>query len=269
MGSGRNYGPGAAADRRMRGWPALAALLLLPAAGCAAAVHASAFRCVPVVSQVSHFQSAGHRIRVDIYRPASPGPHPAAIVVHGSSGVHTRIPNTATRYARALAEQGFEAFVVHYFDATGTILASRAAETAHYLVWQRVLVDAVAWARRFDGVDPAEVGMLGHSLGAFLAVGAAAVDPGVHRIVLLGGGLEPFLLGKVQRLPPTLVCHGEQDEEVPLAEAEFLAGYLREHGCAVQLVTYPCQGHTFSEPAISDALTRAARFLSSPRQEIH
>jgi carboxymethylenebutenolidase len=241
--------------------PTLASIVLCWGSGCAPALHATAVAPAKLTSNVSHFESGGRRIRVDIYRPEVAGLRPAVIVVHGSSGVHSRIPNTGTRYAKALAEQGLIAFVVHYFDSTHTIRAGLSSEKKNYFTWLRVLSDATTWVGRYPGVDSTRVGMLGHSLGAFLAVGAGTYDQRISRVVLLGGALEPFLEGKLERMPPTLICHGDKDDEVPLKDAVALSDFLRARGWEVDLRVYPGEGHIFSTSAVSDVLTRAARFL--------
>jgi dienelactone hydrolase len=237
--------------------------------GCAPALHCFTPWSAPIRSEVTGFKSQGRWIRVDVYRPGFGGLHAAAIVAHGSSGVHDHIRNTATEYGRSLARHGVTAFVVHYFDATGTILAGRSAEEKNYFIWMRVLMDAERWVRSCPGVDPDRVGMLGHSLGAFLAVGAAASDPAFSRVVLFGGGLEPFLEDKISRMPPTLLCHGAQDKEVPLAEARFLLDFLATRQRDVRLVVYPGQGHTLTDGAACQAVTLAARFLSREPRLAH
>ena len=247
-------------------WPILAGLGLCWGAGCAPALHASAVAPVAVQVGNSFFTSDGHRIRMDVYQPKSGGRHPAVIVVHGSSGVHRIVSDTASRYARALAEQGLVAFVVHYFDATGTFMANLAEESEHYDAWAGVLRDAVTQVVQLPDVDGTEVGILGHSLGAFLSVGVAAFDSRISRVVLFGGGLEPFLPARIDRMPPTLVFHGDQDEEVPLADARSLVDFLRARRCDVVFHVLPGQGHIFSEPAVTEALTEAARFFTAARR---
>jgi dipeptidyl aminopeptidase/acylaminoacyl peptidase len=244
----------------------LAGAILLSGTSCAPALHATAMAPVSVQVRTSFFESDGHRIRVDVYQPARSGRRPAVVVIHGSSGVHKILPNTASRYARALAEQGLITFVVHYFDVTGTVIAGASSESDHYYTWAKVLRDAVSWVAARPDVDPDEVGILGHSLGAFLAVGVAAFEPRVSRVVLFGGGLEPFLTDSIQRMPPTLVVHGEKDKAVPLWEAMRLVAYLRARGCEVEIHVLPGEGHIFSESAVNEALTEATRFfVDAPR----
>jgi dipeptidyl aminopeptidase/acylaminoacyl peptidase len=217
---------------------------------------------LPVESEVSFVESDGHRIRVDVYTPDRAGRHPAAILLHGSGGIHMINPSLVNRYAEVLAEQGIICFVVHYFDGTGDFTASDSVETANYFHWVRELHDAVTWVQARADVRRNQIGLMGHSLGAWLAVGAAAADRRISRIVLLGAGLEPFLADSITRMPPTLMFHGDQDAVVPLSDAEHLAAFLRAHRFPVLYRVYPGEGHQFGDSAATDMLERAGRFLA-------
>jgi len=217
---------------------------------------------LPIESNVSFVESDGHRIRVDVYQPDRAGRHPAAILLHGSGGIHAINPSLVNRYAEVLAEQGIICFVVHYFDGTGDFTASDSVETANYFHWVHELHDAVTWVRARADVRPNQIGLMGHSLGAWLAVGAAAADARVARIVLLGAGLEPFLADSIRRMPPTLMFHGDRDDVVPLSDAEHLAAFLRAKRFQVQYRVYAGEGHEFGDSAATDMLERAARFLA-------
>ncbi len=217
---------------------------------------------LPIESNVSFVESDGHRIRVDVYSPDRAGRHPAAILLHGSGGIHLVNPSLVNRYAAVLAEQGIICFVVHYFDGTGDFTASDSVEAANYFHWVRELHDAVTWVRARPDVRPGQIGLFGHSLGAWLAVGAAAADPRVARIVLLGSGLEPFLADSIKRMPPTLMMHGDKDNVVPLSDANHLAEFLRARRFPVEFRIYPGEGHQFADSAATDMLERAVRFLA-------
>ncbi len=215
----------------------------------------------PVEKETSYFESEGRRIRVDVYKPRDSERHAAVILLHGSIRIHRFVLGPVPRYANTLAHEGLVALVVHYLDATGDYYAGAADEKAKYFLWAGVVKDAVTWARRRPDVISDRVGLLGHSLGAWLAVGAAAFDPRVDRIVLFGGGLEPFLTDKITRMPPTLMFHGDEDGVVPVAEATQLADFLRSHRWRVELQVYHGEGHHIGAAAATDALSRAARFL--------
>ena len=216
----------------------------------------------PVEQSGVSFQSQGHSVQVDAYLPKSRGRHPAAIVLHGSSGIHMVGGSGAQRYAEALARRGIAAYVVHYFDGTGTFTASDATEAREYWRWVRVVRDAVGWLRARPEVRPSRVGLLGVSLGAYLAVGAAAGDPRVNRVVLVSGGLEPGIADSVRRFPPVLLLHGTADVVVPVASEDTLSRLLARHRVMMVEHRYPGEGHDLGDKAAVDAVDRSARFLA-------
>jgi carboxymethylenebutenolidase len=245
----------------------VAAVLSLAMTAAMSACHVPSLRSptaprLPTQTVKSFVESDGHRINVDVYEPDRAGRHPAVILLHGSGGIHLINPSLVNRYAAVLAEQGIICFVVHYFDGTGNFTADDSVESANYFHWVRELHDAVTWIRARPDVRQNQIAMMGHSLGAWLAVGAAAADPRVSRIVLLGSGLEPFLVDSLKRMPPVLMFHGDKDDVVLQAEADHLAEFLRAKKFVVQYKVYPGEGHQFGDSAATDMLERAVRFIA-------
>jgi len=243
----------------------LRAVALLAVTGCAGrlpllgAVH-------PVEERTDWFESLGRDVRVDVYVPEGRGKrHPAAIVLHGSGGIHFVGGERVQAYAEALARRGIATYVLHFFDATGTFTASIATEAREYWRWVRVVHDAVDWVRARPEVRPSHVGLFGVSLGAYLAVGAAATSPHVSRVVLLSGGLEPGVADSVRHFPPVLLLHGDEDDVVTPAEEDALVALLSRHRALLVTHRYPGEGHDFGDDAAVDAVERAARFLAEGR----
>jgi dienelactone hydrolase len=229
---------------------------------CAGRIHMPGY-VQPVEESSLSFESLGHTVQVDAYVPEGKGQrHPAAIVLHGSSGIHMVGSSGAQRYAEALANRGIAAYVVHYFDGTGTFSADDATEAREYWRWVRVIRDAVGWLRARPEVRPSRVGIVGVSLGAYVAVGAAASDPRVSRVVLMSGGLEPGIADSVQRFPPVLLLHGSADNVVPVAAEDTLTRLLTQHRVPFTVHRYPGEGHEFGDLAAVDAVDRSARFLA-------
>ncbi len=242
--------------------PVLAFGLALGPAACAGRLHLPGY-VHPVEESSASFNSLGRTVRVDAYVPEGKGQrHPAAIVLHGSGGLHLLVGDDVQRYAEALASRGVAAYVVHYFDATGTFAAGLATEAREYWHWVRVVRDAVAWVRERPEVRASHVGLFGLSLGSYVAVGAAATEPHVSRMVLLGAGLEPGVADSARHLPPTLLLHGTKDDVVTLAEEDTLSQLLRKRRAIVVLHHYAGEGHDFGTDAAVDAVERSARFLS-------
>ena len=60
---------------------------------------------------------------------------------------------------------------------------------------------------------------------------------------------------------PTLILHGLADIRVPVAQSKGMYRALRHHGCPVEMVLYPREGHFIAEPAHRlDILTRIRSF---------
>jgi dienelactone hydrolase len=157
---------------------------------------------------------------------------------------------------------------------------------------------AVAWLRTRPEIDPARIGLVGHSEGATIAPMVASTDSGIAAVVLLAGTASPGreIVGFQQRYivdsmahlmgqrreaalaqyarntdsvaavtpwwkffleydgratagrvrAPVLVLHGQQDYQVPVAEAETLAAAVRAGGDRdVTVKVFPGLNHLF------------------------
>ena len=60
---------------------------------------------------------------------------------------------------------------------------------------------------------------------------------------------------------PTMLVHGENDNDVPIAESEQFYVALRDVGVEAVLVRYPREGHGLAEPKhIVDLMERSVRW---------
>lgn len=237
----------------------VAAVLVVPAA-CAHPV-------VPwtpdsrVLHEDTAYTSGGRRIAVERVAPMGRGRYPAVLVLHPSDGVDGSGGDYVRRYADELAVNGYVAFVVHYFDCTGTRRSDDALEDRDYPLWTGALVDGVSFAERDASVEPGRVGAFGFSLGGYMALSLGAADPRVAGLVVLSGGFFDSLAPRVRRLPPTLLLHGSRDDVVPLAAAERVDSTLARLGVPHQLVVYPDQKHGLTPDLDPNAEARAVRFF--------
>src|SRR5688572_26606067 len=206
------------------------------------------------------FLSGGKSIGVEVFRPDSTGRAPALVVLHGASG-----PLLGNHYIRQLgagfAAEGYATFLIRYFDRTGTGYAGDATIRRHYATWSDTIDDAVGFVIADRQVDRERVGVLGYSLGGYLAVTQGARDPRVSAVIEIAGGLDELSRRRAKRMPPTLILHGERDTRVPVSEARELAEWLREQKTAHEMHLYPDEGHLLSVPAALDALARGHAFL--------
>ena len=125
---------------------------------------------------------------------------------------------------------------------------------------------SVCWFARRLSYGSQRVATVGYSLGGFLAVAHAARDQRIRANVVISGGIDPFTLRRVKRLPPTLVIHGEDDERVPLQKAVQLCEVLEDLHAPMQRRFLRGEGHVLSAEATAGALTSAFEFLSEHLQ---
>jgi carboxymethylenebutenolidase len=258
-----------AADDRLKaglqrpGYIALAALALVTAPVAARAEGESGESNPTAIK----FSSGGKDIAVDRFAPREPGQYPALVVLHAVDGLDGACAGFYRDAARGYAARGYVILLVHYFDRTGNTAADlrgyrdlfaryfrqkehRPADVQKMkgllLDWTATARDAVAHARRLPGVAPDRVGLVGFSLGAAVALNAAA-DPDVKAAALVEffGALPAELRAGVAKLPPTLIFHGDQDRVVPVEEAWLLAGMLLARDLQPEVKVFPGVGHMF------------------------
>lgn len=205
------------------------------------------------------FQNGGKDIRLDCFLPDANGPRfPAVIGLHGSGGGHASMADPAS----LLAGQGFAVYVLHYFDRTGTTeIDGLQTIFRHFPVWMETLWDAVSFVARQPRVDAERIGLLGFSLGAYLALSAAAIDSRIQAVVEFFGGMPKEMKLFTRRLCPVLILHGEVDKTVPVEEAYHLQQILEKKQIAYEMQIYPGVGHGFSGEIWRDAGLRTLAFL--------
>jgi len=206
------------------------------------------------------FESGNKPIRLDCFLPSTNGQRlPAVIGLHGSGGGHASM----TEPASLLAGQGFAVYVLHYFDRTGAAgIDGLPAIFRHYPAWMKTLWDAVSFVAAQPQVDPERIGLLGFSLGAYLALSAAGIDSRVKTVVEFFGGMPKEMKLFMRRLCPVLILHGEQDKTVPVAEAYHLQQLLEKKQIPYEMQIYPGVGHGFSGEIWRDAGLRTLAFLN-------
>jgi len=187
------------------------------------------------------FQSGGKAIRVEAFYPTTPGRHPAVLVLYGGLGMTLR-PAGYRYYAADLANHGYAAFLVHYFDRTGE---ERLGEIDHSEVWRSTIRDAIGFAAEDPKVDPKRIGAVGFSLSSALVLADAAQDPRLKAISEYYGRLGDDFPKHVTRMPPVLILQGDADEGVPVSEAYKLQSFLQRVHAPCEMKIYPGVGHLF------------------------
>lgn len=206
-----------------------------------------------------------------LYRPPGPGPHPAAVFLHGIPGSEK---NNDSVYA--LREAGWQTLILHFRGAWGS--------GGRYDMRAQVddALAALDWLLRPGNpypVDPARLSLVGYSLGSRAAL-MAARDERVARVISIAGfaTFHPDDVGRdfldesatvlngvsgedlvrqwvslgegeqpvdaVAKLTcPLLVVHGDADEVVPVRNAHQL---MQNAGPDAELALIPSADHLFS-----------------------
>jgi len=202
------------------------------------------------------------------------GKRPAVLLLHGASGVE-RKPRAYERYANALSAMGIDAYLVRYlttadapvFDPkTSTRERREAYETERFDFWAK-RVSAVATAVLARPDSSGRIGLLGFSLGGYVAADAAARDQRIAALAVLYGGMPDAMVSETKHLPPLIELHGEADHNVPLAKGQELVKLGKALGVEAELVTYPNRQHGFdfsdTDPMTADAIDRVTRFFQA------
>ena len=206
------------------------------------------------------FVSGGRKISVETFVPRGSGRFPAVLVLHSSAGTLFG-KGQLEDFSRSLAEHGMIAFMVRYFDRTGTIFAGDRAIGKDLHVWEDTVTDALDFAVAHPRVRRESIGIFGFSLGAFLAVSVASRDARVDAVAELAGGMFDYLGGRLRRVPPLLIQHGLADQRVDVRYAHALEREARRLGTRPVVRLFPGEGHVLSSKASTFASAQARSFL--------
>lgn len=211
--------------------------------------------------QTLFFQSAGRKIRVDFYLPATPSGR-SIVVLHGAGGMLFDGPRMK-RLARTLAADGNKVYLLHYFDRTGTIAARDPEMQARFDDWLQTVRNGIEWLHIREGHGARPIGIYGYSLGGFLAIAAASNNPLIGAVTEQAGGIWNIQEKRIGKMPPVLMVHGLKDERVPFEKyTKSLLRVLRERGGHIETDFVPGQGHVFTETAMKAVRPKVAAFFA-------
>lgn len=201
------------------------------------------------------------------------GKRPAVLLLHGVRGFDLK-PQAYERYVEALTAAGIDAYFVRYYTpADAQALATvptqerrEAYERGRFDNWAG-RISAVVTAVLADADSTGRIGLLGFSLGGYVAATTAARDERISALAVLYGGMPETIAPDVKHLPPMIELHGEADHNVPLAKGQELVRLGKSVGAAAEIVTYPGRAHGFDfngdDPMTRDAVSRVAGFFQA------
>jgi carboxymethylenebutenolidase len=199
---------------------------------------------------------------------------PGVIVLHGGRGIELK-PRAYERYAGALNAVGIDVYFARYLTATdiqaldpktSTGRSREVYETERIAAWNR-RISSVVTAILARSENSGRIGLLGFSLGGYVAAGTAARDERVAALAVMYGGMPDAMVPEVKHLPPLVELHGDADRNVPLAKGQELVKLAKAVGSQAEQVTYPGREHGFdfsdTDPMTADAIARITRFFQS------
>lgn len=194
-------------------------------------------------------------------------------MLHGSRGFELR-PLAYQRYADALTAAGIDVYLARYYGPTdvearqklGTPESRDAYDNKRYDIWTGRVSSAVT-AILARPENSGQLGLLGFSLGGFVAAATAARDERVAALAVLYGGMPEKIARSVKRMPPLIELHGDADRNVPLANGVALVQLAKAVGAEADQITYPGKAHGFDfsdrDPASGDAIARVVGFFKT------
>lgn len=246
-------------------------------------------------------ESNGVQFTVECFRAKSAKPGPAVLILHGARGIgrntiYERLAEqlvergqsafifqylTAqdTQVAAAPANAKAAAKIAPAAGKTPAVVRPGATPQATKAAASRLktparkrpIVDTEAQTRAIDRaitavqalsyVDHERIGMFGLSLGGFHALAIASRDLRVGAVVDMFGAMPRPVAPQVDRMPPTLVLHGDRDAVVPVRRALELQKLLKSIGAVHDVKIYKGQGHSFTGAADLDSVQRSVEFL--------
>ncbi|MHB8996955.1 MAG: alpha/beta hydrolase fold domain-containing protein [Armatimonadota bacterium] len=246
--------------------PRLAILLLL-----GVAVFAGCNRAAPPSeSDVIYGTVADQQLRLDVYRPKSPGLHPAVITIHGGAW-RAGDKSKDAALASKLVDAGFVCFAINYRLAPRHPFPAQLEDCQQAVRWVR------SHAAEYD-VDPERIAAWGESAGGQLAL-MLGVSARVKAVVayfspadfrdsaswplitrhyakdFFGGAPSETTDLRTQASPaacvspqscPVLLVHGDRDHLVPVAQSRLMKAALDERGIENRLIIVPGAGHNLT-----------------------
>ncbi|MGQ0732203.1 MAG: alpha/beta hydrolase fold domain-containing protein [Acidobacteriota bacterium] len=238
-----------------------------------AAVVANDYR---VTAGLTYLTASNWEAKLDLYRPATPGPHPTVLHIHGGGWTGGSREGVVLRTLPYL-QLGFAVVNISYRLARVAPAPAAVEDALCALRW-------IARSSKEYSLDTARIVVTGYSAGGHLALTTGMVPPGAgldrqcpgpelpkvagiinwygitdvadlldgpnmkaYAVAWLGSAQDREAIAKrlspltyVRRdVPPVLTIHGDADPTVPYAHATRLHAALRSAGAASDLITVP------------------------------
>jgi dienelactone hydrolase len=198
------------------------------------------------------FESRSKPIRAALYAPARPN-GAAVVFLHGSGGIGPAYLTLAEQFAT----EGFKVLVPAYYDAA----ADDGVRPEPVMdAWRAVGSDAVDWMIG-SGIDRRRVGVMGYSLGSYVAVDGALGNSRAAAAIGVAGGWDVYVPRPPRRRIPVLVIQSENDTHVSPESTRRWVDFLRQADVPVRLQVVRGAGHLYTPAQWTEVQRLASDFF--------
>jgi len=231
-----------------------------------AATSAYAADQQPLVFDAESVGQPHSHARIELWRPAGPGPFPVVVVLHGCGGVGAG----SLSWAERLAGWGYVAAVVDSLGprklgdicAAGWLLSSE--------VRAQDAFNAAAYLRTLPEIDGDRVGVIGFSHGGSATIAAALAEPGPADSAARQFQAAVAFYPHCPTALPTrfstdlLIVIGQDDELNSADRCRYFVEENRDVRHTPTIKVYPGTGHAFDVPGLNTLSARGGRMRENP-----
>ena len=205
---------------------------------------------------VEKFRSGDARVTIECFAPSTERKLPAILLLHGGGGLEDDTGDIFREIGRSLASRGFVVLVPHYFERTKHVVGRNSSEETMVMI--DVIKDATDYAASIAIVDPTRIGLVGYSMGSYIAFFRAARDERIKAVASCAGSLP---VESKSKFPPVLILQGSRDRSSPLGRIKEFEEVLKAKDTPFATHVYRGLAHNFDFATWDDATTRFALFF--------
>ena len=200
------------------------------------------------------YQSNGKTIRAVAFRPGANANGMGVVYLHGSGGMGL----DQLAFARQFALDGYLSLAPTYLDAAAddTIRREPVMEA-----WRDSARDGIEWLIA-QGISRGRTGVIGYSLGSFIAVDGALGDSRAAAAIAVCGGWDVYPPRHPVRRIPVLIIRSERDRVVSPVSTQRWREFLDEADVPVRVQVTRDAGHLMTPAQWSEVYTRSQTFFA-------
>ena len=223
----------------------------------------------PVKTETVHFRSGPETVTGYLAMPASPGRHPALVVIQEWWGLNDWVKEQA----REFAQQGYVAIAPDLYHGKVATAPAEARILMQSLPQDRALRDlkaAYGYLAAMPDVEKNKIGSIGWCMGGGLSLQLAINEPRLAACVVNYGAMptDPDIIARIHA--PLLGNFGADDHGIPPSAVHAFEKAMRDAGKTIDAKIYEGAGHAFENynnkagyrpEAARDAKARTLKFF--------